>query len=60
MGESYLYLQTWILQCLGDMRKDFAELSLEGKCHMGESFLFFADMDPTVFKGYEQLFCEFL
>ena len=36
--------------------KDVAELLLEGKCHMGEIYLF-ADMDPTVFRGYEERLC---
>ncbi|WZZ23717.1 hypothetical protein YC2023_007118 [Brassica napus] len=59
--ESHIFIcRQWILQCLGDMRKDFAELLLEGKCHMGESCLFLQTWVPTGFEGYEQLFCEFL
>lgn len=40
--------------------KDAAELLLEGKCHMGESYIIFADMDPTVFRGYEEVLAELL
>lgn len=37
--------------------KDVAELLLEGKCHMGESYIYLQTMDPTVFRGYEERLC---